>query len=160
MNSLHQYFYFFYKSIKLIYDLVLTVQTKIFFFFFKLLVFSIGWIMEKEMVTHSSTLGWKIPWIEEAGRLQSMGLQRVRHNWATSFSFSLYFLLEKEMATHSSVLAWRIPWTEGPSLWGCKESDMPKQLTYTYTHKQCISSLLKVSLYTGTKVIPDTGSWE
>ena len=32
------------------------------------------------MVTHSSTLGWKIQWIEEAGRLQSMGLQRVRHN--------------------------------------------------------------------------------
>ena len=36
--------------------------------------------LEKEMATHSSTLGWKIPWTEERGRLQSMGLQRVRHN--------------------------------------------------------------------------------
>ena len=36
--------------------------------------------LEKEMATHSSTLAWKIPWTEEPGRLQSMGLQRVGHN--------------------------------------------------------------------------------
>ena len=36
--------------------------------------------LEKEMATHSSTLAWKIPWTEERGRLQSMGLQRVRHD--------------------------------------------------------------------------------
>ena len=36
--------------------------------------------LEKEMATHSSTLAWKIPWIEDPGRLQSMGLQRVRHD--------------------------------------------------------------------------------
>ena len=36
--------------------------------------------LEKEMVTHSSTLAWKIPWTEEPGRLQSMGLQRVGHD--------------------------------------------------------------------------------
>ena len=36
--------------------------------------------LEKEMAIHSSTLAWKIPWIEEHGRLQSMGLQRVRHD--------------------------------------------------------------------------------
>ena len=36
--------------------------------------------LEKEMVTHSSTLAWKIPWIEEPGRLQSMGSQRVGHD--------------------------------------------------------------------------------
>ena len=40
--------------------------------------------LEKEMATHSNTLAWKIPWIEEPGRLQSMGSQRVGHNWATS----------------------------------------------------------------------------
>ena len=46
---------------------------------------SLGWedILEKGMATHSSTLAWKIPWTEEPGGLQSMGLQRVRHNWAT-----------------------------------------------------------------------------
>ena len=40
--------------------------------------------LEKEMATHSSTLAWKIPWTEEPGRLQSMGLQRVRHNQSNS----------------------------------------------------------------------------
>ena len=44
--------------------------------------------LEKAMAPHSSTLAWKILWTEEAGRLQSMGLQRVRHDWATSL-FSL-----------------------------------------------------------------------
>ena len=36
--------------------------------------------LEKEMATHSSILAWKIPWMEEHSRLQSMGLQRVRHD--------------------------------------------------------------------------------
>ena len=38
------------------------------------------------MAPHSSSLAWKIPWMEEAGRLQSMGLRRVGHDWATSLS--------------------------------------------------------------------------
>ena len=38
------------------------------------------------MATHSSTLAWKIPWTEEPGRLQSMGLLRVGHDWVTSLS--------------------------------------------------------------------------
>ena len=43
---------------------------------------SLGWEdpLEKEMATHSNTLAWKIPWTEEPGSLQSMGLQRVRHD--------------------------------------------------------------------------------
>ena len=45
-------------------------------------------LLEKEMATHSSILAWKIPWTEESGRLQSMGSQRVRHDWATSLSLS------------------------------------------------------------------------
>ena len=40
------------------------------------------------MAPHSSTPAWKIPWVEEPGRLQSMGSQRVRHDWATSLSLS------------------------------------------------------------------------
>ena len=36
--------------------------------------------LEKEMAIHSSTIAWKIPWTEELGRLQSMGLQRVGHD--------------------------------------------------------------------------------
>ena len=42
--------------------------------------------LEKEMAPHSSTLAWKIPRMEEPGRLQSMGSQRVGHNWATSLT--------------------------------------------------------------------------
>ena len=41
-------------------------------------------LVEKAMATHSSTLAWKIPWMEEPGRLQSMGSLRVGHDWATS----------------------------------------------------------------------------
>ena len=45
-------------------------------------------LLEKEMATHSSTLAWKIPWMEEPGGLQSMGSQRVGHGWAISLSLS------------------------------------------------------------------------
>ena len=63
---------------------------------------------DKAMAPHSSTLAWKIPWTEEPGRLQSMGLLGVRHDFTFTFTFHFH-ALEKEMATHSSVLAWRIP---------------------------------------------------
>ena len=56
------------------------------------------------MAPHSSTLAWKIPWMEEPGRLQSM------RSLESDTTEQLHFhALEKEMATHSSVLAWRIP---------------------------------------------------
>ena len=76
---------------------------------------SLGWEdpLQKEMATHSSTLAWKIPWMEEPGRLQSMGsLSWTRLNDLT-FIFHFH-ALEKEMATHSSILAWRIPGTREP----------------------------------------------
>ena len=57
------------------------------------------------MAPHSSTLAWKIPWMEEPGGLQSMGSLEVG---ATTFTFHFH-ALEKEMAIHSSILAWRIP---------------------------------------------------
>ena len=49
---------------------------------------SLGWEdpLEKGTATHSSILAWRIPWTEEPGRLQSMGLQTVRHDWAAFFS--------------------------------------------------------------------------
>ena len=67
--------------------------------------------LEKAMAPHSSTLARKIPWMEEHGRLQSMGSLRVGHDFTFTFHFHA---LEKEMATHSSVLAWRIPGTGEP----------------------------------------------
>ena len=63
---------------------------------------------EKTMATLSSTLAWKIPWMEEPGRLQSMG--SLSWTQLSDFTFTFHFhTLEKEMATHSSILAWRFP---------------------------------------------------
>ena len=63
---------------------------------------------EKAMAPHSSTLAWKIPWTEEPGRLQSMGLLRIRHDWATSLSLFTFMHWRRKWQP-SSVLAWRIP---------------------------------------------------
>ena len=78
---------------------------------------SLGWEdplekMEKAMAPHSNTLAWKIPWVEEPGRLQSMDGVTKSRTRLSNFTFTFHFhALEKEMATHSSVLAWRIPGT-------------------------------------------------
>ena len=66
------------------------------------------------MAPHSSTLAWKIPWTEERGGLQSMGVIKSRR-WLSDFTFTFHFhALEKEIAPHSSVVAWRIPGTGEP----------------------------------------------
>ena len=72
------------------------------------------------MAPHSSIRAWKIPWMEEPGRLQSMG--SLSRTGLSNFTFTFHFhALEKEIATHSSVLAWRIPGTAEPgglpSMW-------------------------------------------
>ena len=81
-------------------------------------------VVAKAMATHSSTLAWKIPWMEEPGRLRSIGSLRVGHDWATSLS---------------TVMHWRRKWQPTPvflpgesqgrgslvgcRLWGRTESD-------------------------------------
>ena len=106
---------------------------------------SLGWedSLEEGMGTHSSIPAWRIRCTEDPGELQSMGLQRVRHNWVTKHTVPqtpgfpgssvrrtrplmqetqerhvrpLIWeeALEKETGTHSSLLAWAIPWTEEP----------------------------------------------
>ena len=76
------------------------------------------------MAPHSSTLAWKIPWMEEPRRLQSMGSCRVRHDWVTSLSLFTF-------------MHWRRKWQPTPvpgesqgwdslvgcRLWGRTESD-------------------------------------
>ena len=66
---------------------------------------SLGWEdpLEKEMATHSSILAWRIPWMEEPGRLQSMGSQRVGHEWVTSLSLRTWTL---DCVGFSSCDAW------------------------------------------------------
>ena len=46
--------------------------------------------LEKEMATHSSIVAWEIPWTEELGRLQSMGSQRVGHDFGTTHTHNIY----------------------------------------------------------------------
>ena len=69
---------------------------------------------EKAMAPNSSTLAWKIPWMEEPGR---GAVHEVAKSWTglSDFTFTFHFhALEKAMAAHSSVLAWRIPGTGEP----------------------------------------------
>ena len=68
---------------------------------------SLGWedFLEKEMETHSSILAWKIPWMEEPGGLQSMGSQRVGHDWVTSLkslpTLSHLYIKTKQKPAHN-----------------------------------------------------------
>ena len=99
------------------------------------------------MAPHSNTLAWKIPWMEEPGRLQSMRSLRVGHDFTFTFHFHE---LEKEKATHSSVLAWRIPGTEEPDKrpsMGSQSRTRLKQLSSSSSshfqcHFQCLISTL------------------
>ena len=58
-------------------------------------------LLEKEMAPHSSILAWRIPWTEEPGRVQSVGSQRVGHNWATSLSlsYSIWIITQHTLQT-------------------------------------------------------------
>ena len=83
-------------------------------------------ILEKAMAPHSSTLAWKIPWTEEPGRLQSMDLLRVRHDWATSLSlFTLMHWRRKWQPTPVFLPGESQGWGSlvGCCLCGCTESD-------------------------------------
>ena len=64
---------------------------------------------EREMATHSSTLAWKSPWMEEPGRLQSMGLQRVGHYWATSLVHAKVHSLGSQRRVCYCSFAWLCP---------------------------------------------------
>ena len=97
------------------------------FCFYNFISGHLSLVMEKAMAPHSSTLAWKIPWLEEPGRLQSMGLLRGGHDWVTSISLFTF-------------IHWRRKWQPMPvflpgesqgrgslvgcHLWGRTESDM------------------------------------
>ena len=92
---------------------------------------SLGWEdpLEKEMAIHSSILAWKISRTEEPGRLQSMGSQRVGHDWVTSlfFSFPIYImnglLYSHEEACCQRILTWwskqsqDVTWKDHKTVW-------------------------------------------
>ena len=83
--------------------------------------------LEKAMAPHSSTLAWKIPWMEEPGRLQSMGSQRVGDDWVTSLSlFTWMHWRRKWQPTPVFLPGESQGWGSlvGCRLWGRTESDM------------------------------------
>ena len=85
-----------------------------------------GILPEKAMATHSSTLAWKIPWMKEPGRLQSMGSRRVGHDWATSLSLFTFMHWRRKWQPTSLFFSgesqgrWGLV---GCRLWGRTESD-------------------------------------
>ena len=68
------------------------------------------------MAPHSSTPAWKIPWVEEPDRLQSMGSLRVGHDWATSPSLFTFMHWRRKWQPTPVFLAWRIPGTGEPDV--------------------------------------------
>ena len=94
--------------------------------------------LEKAMVTHSSTLAWKIPWTEEPGGLQSMESLRLGHDWVTSLSLFTF-------------MHWRRQWQPTPvflpgesqgrgslvgcHLWSCTESDTTEAAAASWPHE-------------------------
>ena len=75
------------------------------------------------MATHSSTLAWKVPWAEEPGRLQSIGLQRVRHDWSnlacTKAAFIYFSSGIKQKLSESIILNFKRIFRENYSVCVC-----------------------------------------
>ena len=93
-----------------------------------ILVFTIWWCacVGEGSGTPSSTLAWKIPWMEEPGRLQSMGSRRVGHDWATSLSlFTFRYWRRKWQPTPVFLPGESQGWRRlvGCHLWGHTQSD-------------------------------------
>ena len=83
-------------------------------------------LKEKAMETHSNSLAWKIPWMEEPGRLQSMVSLKVRHDWVTSLSlFTFMHWRRKWQPTPVFLPRESQGWGSlvGCHLWGRTESD-------------------------------------
>ena len=62
--------------------------------------------LEEEMATHSRILAWKIPWTEEPGGLQSMGSQRVGHDFTFTFTFTFYTIYNQGQQSLVACCLW------------------------------------------------------
>ena len=101
------------------------------------------------MAPHSSTLAWKIPWTEEPGGLQSMGLPRVGHDWATSLSlFTFMHWRRKWQPTPVFLPGESQGWGSlvGGCLWGHTESDTTEATQQQQQRGQINQIILKPTL--------------
>ena len=76
--------------------------------------------LEKEMVTHSNILAWRIPWTEEPARLQSMESQRVRHNWsnfARMHALNIHFTFTSKVHYWKEVRPTNLKQQDAPGHW-------------------------------------------
>ena len=92
--------------------------------------------MEKAAAPHSSTLAWKIPWTEEPGGLQSMGLLRVGHDWVTSLLLFTFMHWRRKWHPIPVLLPGKSHGRRslvGCSLWGCTESDTTERLHFHFS---------------------------
>ena len=108
---------------------------------------------ETAMATHSSTLAWKIPWMEEPGRLQSMGSQRVGHNWTTSLSLFTF-------------LYWRRKWQPTPVFLpgesqGWEPGGLPSMGSHRVGHdwSDLTAEMINVSLSKLREIMKDREVW-
>ena len=119
------------------------------------------YLMEKAMAPHSSTLAWKIPWMEEPGGLQSKRLLRVGHDWANSLSLFTFMhwrrkwqptpvLLPRESHGQRSLV--------GCSPWGHEELDTTERLHFHFS-RSCIGGGNGNPLQCSCLEHPRDGSW-
>ena len=92
------------------------------------------------MAPHSSTLAWKIPWMEEPGGLQSIGSRRVGHDWAISLSLFTFMHWRRKWQPTPVFLPGKLHGQRslvGYSPWGHKESDTTKWLSTMTMNNEC-----------------------
>ena len=99
------------------------------------------------MAPHSSILAWKIPWMEESGGLQSIGLLKVRHDWATSLSLSTF-------------MCWRRKWQPTPVFLPGESQGRGAWWAAVYGVTQSQTRLKQLSSSSNRVFSISIGSWE
>ena len=115
---------------------------------------------EKAVAVHSRTLAWKLPWMEEPGRLLSVGSWRVRHDWVTSLSLFIFMHWRRKWQPTAVFLSGE---SQGRrSLVGCRLWDLTESDTTEATQRQQQQqrSLEKgSSLWKATAIASQKWSW-
>ena len=135
-------------------------------------VWSLGWedLLGEEMATRSSILAWEIPRTVESGGLQSMGLQRVRHDWVRTHTGRLrMFITAKDWTQQKYLLVhkWSIrhaptfPSVKTHPSFGLFLSHIPAQTTASCSHMQNTSTpaLVDPASYQALHLFPENLFW-